>query len=562
MSDSVYVDLSPVIRAVNALDGKIVHVSGQVAQVYGRIDNVEAGLRELKRDFLQMMKEQRQQAALQRAITEVIRVRQELEQKYGNYKLVRDNMLGILQAADLTLIRESTISNCTEELMISTPNYWLAPCLIALAGWISNNKSLATRAIEIACQRNAEKTSLIFALICRRNGRTDTCFEWLSKYFSYQKPTAMTTSIVAYLDAYSNGVFGVDKDNLCEDHINEWMRQLKQDPEFDNQQNTYWKNIYRNVFLKEDAGPNYVALKSTCLEFAQIDNYAKRIKAVASIKGYFEKILRHEVNIGGLVNAIDNQLIALVSKYDDDEKPLRDEETLLQLIKKHNGDENKAKAELAWINMKNYDKPVNFAERLRTTIMETDPAKVEPSARKTSVKLLSNYIEEAFTEFITENKDAYPTEVTLKMRLQGTKKGTKEFPWQGKVTDGSNADELKKSISALVNKEKQICLDNSLIPEKKIKNTRLIGFVTCIILVGIYFIMKAGKMKKQNEADKKEIESYYASLNKNAAALLDKSILGKQETDKLVRDFEAKEGFDRLNLKQFYNADNKAAAAK
>ena len=69
-------------------------------------------------------------------------------------------------------------------------------------------------------------------------------------------------------------------------------------------------------------------------------------------------------------------------------------------------------------------------------------------------------------------------------------------------------------------------------------------------------------MKKQNEKDKNEIETYYTTLNKNAAALLDKSILGKQETDKLVRDFEAKEGFDRLNLKQYYNADNKAAAAK
>ena len=95
----------------------------------------------LKAQFVEMQRQQKLQAALQRAITEVIRVRQELEQRFGTHKLVRDNMLGILQATDLGLITKTTISKCTEELMISAPKYWLAPALVALAAWISDSYS-------------------------------------------------------------------------------------------------------------------------------------------------------------------------------------------------------------------------------------------------------------------------------------------------------------------------------------------------------------------------------------------------------------------------------------
>ena len=49
--------------------------------------------------------------------------------------------------------------------MISTPDYWLAPVLVALAAWINNNRDLAERAIREAVKRDNEHTSLAMALI-------------------------------------------------------------------------------------------------------------------------------------------------------------------------------------------------------------------------------------------------------------------------------------------------------------------------------------------------------------------------------------------------------------
>ena len=150
--DGAYIDLGPVIRAVETvnrnlgivernLNSNITVVNNNVAIVNDNLNKPAKDLLNLKAEVEHMRKEQRLAAALQRALTEVIRVRQELEQNFGAHKTVREHMLGILQAVDLALISESTISKCTEELMISAPNYWLAPCLIALAAWISNNQS-------------------------------------------------------------------------------------------------------------------------------------------------------------------------------------------------------------------------------------------------------------------------------------------------------------------------------------------------------------------------------------------------------------------------------------
>ena len=171
--------------------GNEVHVMGS------KVDKVSEDLAKLAHDFQVMMNEQNMKLAEQQATTEVVRIRQELEQNFGDYGKVRKTMLGVLQATDVALVKKDTISQVSEELMISTPEYWLAPCLVAVSAWISNDRDLADRAIREAMKRNEERTALTMALICRRNNRTETCYEWLSIYFAKQKATLPGTTIAS-----------------------------------------------------------------------------------------------------------------------------------------------------------------------------------------------------------------------------------------------------------------------------------------------------------------------------------------------------------------------------
>ena len=96
--------------------------------------------------------------------------------------------------------------------MISTPGYWLAPCLVALAAWINDQPELAEKAIKEGIKRNDEKTSLFFALICRRADRKEACLKWTQRYLANQDEENLDRKTIIVLDAFASGLFGADTD--------------------------------------------------------------------------------------------------------------------------------------------------------------------------------------------------------------------------------------------------------------------------------------------------------------------------------------------------------------
>lgn len=128
MSDSG-LDTALIERRIAAIGTKVDQMTTKVDKVESQMEEVRKDLKKLRKDFLEMMLEQRRTAALEQATTELVSVRQEMDKKFGNYSVVRNTMVGILQATDAALVRKATISTVSEELMISTPDYWLAPVL-------------------------------------------------------------------------------------------------------------------------------------------------------------------------------------------------------------------------------------------------------------------------------------------------------------------------------------------------------------------------------------------------------------------------------------------------
>ena len=203
------------------------NLQNSIGVINSNVGQVTVSVNALRKEFEAFRNDQAKSQAINRATTELVRVRQELEQKFSNYSVVRETMLGVLQATDLALVKKDTISRVSEELMLSTPEYWLAPCLVAVAAWIGNDRDLAERAIREAVRRDEAKTALTMALICRRNERQQACYEWLSIYFSHQDSSNFSESTLMYIDAYVNGIFGADEKHICDDYINKWMNEVK-----------------------------------------------------------------------------------------------------------------------------------------------------------------------------------------------------------------------------------------------------------------------------------------------------------------------------------------------
>lgn len=423
------VNLAPLERRLDRVIDATNQIQDQVAQNSRQIEHLSSELMQLKSAFEAFVDENKRANALQKAATELIRVRQELEQNFGNYKIVRETMLGILQATDLALVKKTTISQVSEELMLSTPDYWLAPCLIAVAAWIGNDRDLANRAVKEAVRRDEEKTALTMALICRRNNRTDTCFEWLSIYFAHQRAQHFTESNFTYLNAYLNGVFGTDKNHMCEDYVAKWLAEIQgSGDDFENRQSEIWCDYCRNFTV--DLERQFPQMKSTVREYAEINAYVSRINSIDTISRKFAGIKNVDSQEEKLKMDIDQTLVALISRCDTKEEPLRKEEKYLQAVRYFNGDTEAAKRSVLEADRLRKEETIDLVGQMTNIIINREDAR--PSERKTSVNFLSTYIRNGFRKYITEAKPSFPRQITL--NING---------WSGVTVDGRNVVALQ-----------------------------------------------------------------------------------------------------------------------
>lgn len=585
-----YVDFSGVYRGIDSLSRHIDTLNNNISNVSNNVkginDNINwlaqkvnimsqqveenrKNLIALTNAFNQMKNEQKQAEALQRAISELVRVNQELQQKYGTEMLVRNHMLGILQASDLALITKTTISQCTEQLMISAPEYWLAPALVALAAWISDNKSLADRAVKEAIKRNAEKTYLLFALITRRvnAGRikggkegSNICFIWLAKYFSLQNPKKMTRSIVTYIDCYANGIFGVDKDNICEDQINHWLDEIISSNEhFAEDQKRFWLDYFIKCAQNQiPISDDFYALRKICPEnqYHNMINYYSCIGASEDpdphkgIKSYLKKIKDEVVDKEKLINDIDDQLKNLVNNVEEGEKNLRNEKKRFELIKKFKGDELMADAEMEKQAISLKEVPIDFVERLNKTIRDDNAS---PSAKKTALAMVKPYIEEAFSEFILKCKDSYPTKINLKIVEQGKVKYGESFTWTGDTENCENKAVLVRSLMSLYEKEKKVALDkiDDTQANKDLKTSKTLFYFSIFIVPFFIARNKRNKAKaelEQNEKDRKAINSYYNQQQIISVNLLTKALSAREVSNKQIQAFRNIEQGESIEL--------------
>ena len=467
------INLGGVERELARLGNKVDALGSHVSSVESQISEVRDDLAALRNDFLTMMEEQRRASALEQAATELVSVRQEMERKFGNYGVVRNTMVGILQATDAALVRKATISTVSEELMISTPDYWLAPVLVALAAWINNNRDLAERAITEAVRRDNEHSSLTMALICRRNHRTGTCYEWLARYFSTQNAAKIDMDSMVYIDAYVNGIFGPDEKHLCDDYMTRWIGQIQsQTPQFEEKQSQSWAEYFRTY--ETDGGSKYPALKAVVKEFGYIDKYLGKINAIEKISTGFEGIRNAEIDSRTLAEQVDSHLMELVNSDDPKERQLREEEEYLLAVKACEGDVTQARRMVNQRRQEKREQTVSIVEQM--TRVARDKSRGVDHHKKTALRFLGGYINDGFARYRDEETPDFPQEVTLE--LDG---------WSGRATTGDEAAALKSDYVTFMEGQKAAELAE-LQRKTEPKNLKVVAMVCAVAGIVFFFI--------------------------------------------------------------------------
>jgi hypothetical protein len=437
MSDVISVDLSPVIRGLEVVNDNVARVNQQVLVVSQQGEQTRSRLEQLYQEFIAYVTADALRAELQLAETRLVKVRQELDQRFGHYSDVRRRVTGILQATDVAIVRQETMRTATEELMLAAPRYWLAPALVALTAWISDNQPLAERALGEALNRDGNKTALFFALVCRRAKRPHALQHWLGRYFLLQNPQALDREVIVMLDAVASGIFGSTAQEICLRVSSGWIQELEQAGNFLDEQRRRWAEAL-DARTPRVGADEFPTLRRHSPTWPRLESALAKARRNGQIVNYFHKLFEGELPVPPqLEMAVDELLDSLVTHFDDEELPLRKEDRLLQLIVQEQGDRGAASRKMA-AEDEAFAETMPFAALLTNAAMHPEASQASRATQRYAVAVSREWILMGHRDLVAQDRTAVPVEVDLAIG-----------PWSGKSRDGANEAELVTSVEAL-----------------------------------------------------------------------------------------------------------------
>lgn len=443
MSDRVIeqADLRTIEHNLGAIHNDLQTLDSNVGAVNSNIKVVYDEIGSLAREFHDFVSVQQRANRLNQAETRLVKIRQELEKKYGHYDIVRRTTTGILQADDIGIVKKDTISNATEELMISTPGYWLAPCLVALAAWINDQPELAEKAIKEGIKRNDEKTSLFFALICRRADRKEACLKWTQRYLANQDEENLDRKTIIVLDAFASGLFGADTEGVISRQMNEWLQHLEEKPGFTEKQTQQWSEAI-NLKRKPIDTSSYTYLRKYSKTWPVLEDILEGAHLHAEMLEYLIGIFEQKVSTATVREQLDDILDSLVTDFDDEELPLRKEEKFEQFIVDFRGDESRARQNMN-VEQTAFETHKDFTQLLTDAAMKPETAHSSVSTQKFAFALSRDWVMNAYNDVVAQNRMKIPNEIEINVDT-----------FNDTTVDGQNENELLERFSTLVSSER------------------------------------------------------------------------------------------------------------
>ena len=443
MSDRVIeqADLRTIEHNLGAIHNDLQTLDSNVGAVNSNIKVVYDEIGSLAKEFHDFVSVQQRANRLNQAETRLVKIRQELEKKYGHYDIVRRTTTGILQADDIGIVKKDTISNATEELMISTPGYWLAPCLVALAAWINDQPELAEKAIKEGIKRNDEKTSLFFALICRRADRKEACLKWTQRYLANQEEENLDRKTIIVLDAFASGLFGADTEGVISRQMNEWLQHLEEKPGFTEKQTQQWSEAI-NLKRKPIDTSSYTYLRKYSKTWPVLEDILEGAHLHAEMLEYLIGIFEQKVSTATVREQLDDILDSLVTDFDDEELPLRKEEKFEQFIVDFRGDESRARQNMN-VEQTAFETHKDFTQLLTDAAMKPETAHSSVSTQKFAFALSRDWVMNAYNDVVAQNRMKIPNEIEINVDT-----------FNDTTVDGQNENELLERFSTLVSSER------------------------------------------------------------------------------------------------------------
>ncbi|MBK9381241.1 MAG: hypothetical protein IPN39_07920 [Chitinophagaceae bacterium] len=561
-------DLSVIEGNLIALNNNLATVNQNIQVIDGAVNELDykqsllaQELNKLASAFDDYVGEYRRKTELQLAETQIVKIRQELENSFGYYAEIRRMATGILQGVDNRLVSNDTLQYATEEVVIKAPGYWLAPALLCMAAWLRNDKETAERAIKESIRRDDYKTSLFFTLLTRRINRADAVLRWIERYFMHQNPHNLDREFIIILESVSTGVFPPASKDIMVRHVKSWVEELSKSDDFINKQKDNWIAFFRSKRENQDL-QQYPVLSRFASNWDILQETLQFALANKAILDHFNRIVSLSSGAGhSLVKQLDGLLDSLVTNFDDEELPLRKKERECELVIEKKGDRDAALAILG-TEEKIFEEKVDFLQMLTNAAFNPEKSGVSVATQALALSISQPWVLEGYNSFNAEYRSALPP--VIEFDIDG---------WKKETADGSEEKALLYDQNVFYEK-----LKDEVLSKMKLGLDKLIWPVL-ILLISLYYaitdnpamsigIIIAGfwiyYVWKQNEDKKKKVEQQLEERKQQAASVLSALLV---ETVEYRSEFRAEDQvsenvlsfLNNINSEQFMSLSKGAA---
>lgn len=427
-------NLQVLANNIGSVSQNVNSINGHINDVEGQVNTVKDDVKNLEEEIKAFMLEIKQGTIVSNARQTIFMAEAEYSKKYSYRNDVRRRVNGLLQSVDINAIKKSTVENISEETIVNAPDYWLAPALVSLCAWYTNNRVLAENALKEAMARDDEKSSLLFCLVHLRANRVDTAMRWLSRYLSMQDPTRMESKIITVLDAITSGVFGIDAKKTCLEKVNTWMLELNGYGDIKKTQVERWERYFREQL--ENVSEN---------EFPYIEKYVvekENVKDIISTSTAQKKISKDLKNImnekqyvrNSDTNKIDDLLHMLVFNYDKEELQLKRDIQKNKHIIEENGDMAKALKEFEKTSVA-LENENNFYNHITNIAIANNTINANLNTKKLSIALSKDFIIDGYNKISSVSSSEMLPDLNILID-----------EWKGLTKNGNNEAELQQSL--------------------------------------------------------------------------------------------------------------------
>jgi len=460
-------------------------VSGQVATVQSNQQQTHIELQQLRAQFLEYVNASRLAHEMQMSQTRVGVLQDQIDHEYGHYNAVRHSATGLLQAFDLGLVSPETVQSVSEQLMLQTPRYWLAPALVALACWSDDDRELCEKAVQEAFRRSPDRTSLFFALVLRRQDRQDAAVRWLRHYLIAQDPTALGRSFAVILEAIAQGAFGLAGRELLNDTLAGWREQLMDSADTQQRQIARWREEVDSL-TRPSAAAEFPRLAQVSPQWPQLDSVLRRARAHEAVLEKYQAIMEREFQPSErLEDAVDNILDRLVTEYDDEELPLRRELAYNQAVIDSGGDVDEARR-AAEADAASYDGTLDYLTVQTTAALNPAAIGTSPATQRLAVAACQEWFLQAHAQFTRDYRAAVPQDVQARYGTSYTvASSTFQLPpWTGSFTQA--LADLERSLAAHWDRHMQPFIASFAYPWSKKAVPPALVVAAILIIVGSF----------------------------------------------------------------------------